>query len=112
MLPSPIGGFLSKITYLSAKILPQTQFHLTRTRYTTRSVRQDQERSLPSSCCARISPTGYIFTGGNPGATVYLAARCAETSTQGIAQLEAETSKSAKFLELDLADLKSVRKAA
>ncbi|KAJ7051079.1 hypothetical protein C8F01DRAFT_1067277 [Mycena amicta] len=67
-----------------------------------------------------------IVTGGNTGigyetikqlllknATVYLAARSPQKASAAIARLERETKgKTAVFLELDLADLKSVRKAA
>lgn len=45
-------------------------------------------------------------------ATVYLAARSPTKGKAAIAQLETETGKRAEFLELDLADLKSVRMAA
>lgn len=45
-------------------------------------------------------------------ATVYLAARSPSKGNEAIAQLESETGKRAKFLELDLADLRTVRKAA
>ncbi|KAJ7438006.1 NAD(P)-binding protein [Mycena galericulata] len=65
-----------------------------------------------------------IVTGGNIGigyetvkallknATVYLAARSPAKGNAAIAELETETKKRAKLLELDLADLKSVRRAA
>ncbi|KAJ7114938.1 NAD-P-binding protein [Mycena epipterygia] len=66
-----------------------------------------------------------LVTGGNSGigyetvkvlllknASVYLAARSPSKAKDAIAQLEAETSKRAEFLEIDLADLRSVRKAA
>ncbi|KAJ7348842.1 NAD(P)-binding protein [Mycena albidolilacea] len=66
-----------------------------------------------------------LVTGGNSGigyetvkmmlrknARVYLAARSPSKGNEAIAQLETETGKRAEFLELDLADLKSVRKAA
>ncbi|KAJ7437989.1 NAD(P)-binding protein [Mycena galericulata] len=66
-----------------------------------------------------------IVTGGNSGigyetvkalllknATVYLAARSPAKGKAAIAELESETKKRAEFLELDLADLKSVRRAA
>lgn len=66
-----------------------------------------------------------LVTGGNQGigyhtakelllkgATVYLAARSAEKGAQAISQLKVETGRTAKFLELDLADLRSVRRAA
>lgn len=45
------------------------------------------------------------------GAKVYLAARSAERGQKAIDELETETGKKAIFLKLDLADLKSVRKA-
>ncbi|KAJ7891375.1 NAD(P)-binding protein [Mycena olivaceomarginata] len=66
-----------------------------------------------------------LITGGNSGigyetvkmmlrknARVYLAARSPSKGNEAIAQLETETGKRAEFIELDLADLKSVRKAA
>ncbi|KAJ7120197.1 NAD(P)-binding protein [Mycena epipterygia] len=66
-----------------------------------------------------------LVTGGNVGlgyhtvkqlllknATVYLAARSSEKGTAAIRQLEDETCKTAIFLQLDLADLPSVRRAA
>ncbi|KAJ7491400.1 NAD(P)-binding protein [Mycena galericulata] len=66
-----------------------------------------------------------IVTGGNIGigyetvkalllknATVYLAARSPAKGNAAITELETETKKRAKLLELDLADLKSVRRAA
>jgi NAD(P)-dependent dehydrogenase (short-subunit alcohol dehydrogenase family) len=45
-------------------------------------------------------------------AKVYLAARSPEKAAAAIRRLEQETKKSAIFLQLDLADLPSVRKAA
>ncbi|KAJ7025649.1 NAD-P-binding protein [Mycena alexandri] len=66
-----------------------------------------------------------IVTGGNTGigyetvkqlllknAKVYLAARSPEKAAAAIKRLEGETKKSAVFLQLDLADLRSVRRAA
>ncbi|GBE78541.1 Uncharacterized oxidoreductase [Sparassis crispa] len=66
-----------------------------------------------------------IVTGGNTGigketikallqhnAKVYMASRSAEKATEAIAELKAETGKEAIFLQLDLADLSAVRKAA
>ncbi|KAJ7165742.1 NAD-P-binding protein [Mycena filopes] len=66
-----------------------------------------------------------IVTGGNTGigyetvkqlllknAKVYLAARSPEKAAAAIKSLEEETKKTAVFLQLDLADLSSVRKAA
>ncbi|KAJ6476527.1 NAD(P)-binding protein [Mycena vitilis] len=66
-----------------------------------------------------------LVTGGNSGigyetvkvlllknAKVYLAARSPTKGKEAIAELETETKKQAKFLELDLADLRSIRKAA
>jgi NAD(P)-dependent dehydrogenase (short-subunit alcohol dehydrogenase family) len=66
-----------------------------------------------------------LVTGGNTGigyqtvkqlllknAKVYLAARSPERANEAIKRLEEETKKSAIFLQLDLADLPSVRKAA
>ncbi|KAF7303475.1 Short-chain dehydrogenase/reductase family protein [Mycena indigotica] len=86
--------------------------------------------SPPSFQPARDIPdqTGKVIlvTGGNTGigyetvkqlllknATVYLAARSPEKAAIAIAQLKAETNgKEAVFLQLDLADLPSVKKAA
>jgi NAD(P)-dependent dehydrogenase (short-subunit alcohol dehydrogenase family) len=64
-------------------------------------------------------------TGGNTGigyetvkqlllknAKVYLAARSVDKAAAAIKRLEGETKKSAVFLQLDLADLPSVRRAA
>ncbi|KAJ7237703.1 NAD(P)-binding protein [Mycena haematopus] len=66
-----------------------------------------------------------LITGGNSGigyetvkvmllkgATVYLAARSSSKGEAAIVELEKETGKRAEFLELDLADLASVRRAA
>ncbi|KAJ6509687.1 NAD(P)-binding protein [Mycena vulgaris] len=66
-----------------------------------------------------------LVTGGNAGigyhtvkqlllknAKVYLAARSAEKGADAIKKLEAETGKTAIFLQLDLADLAGVRRAA
>ncbi|KAJ7222927.1 NAD(P)-binding protein [Mycena rebaudengoi] len=66
-----------------------------------------------------------LVTGGNSGigyetvkqlllknATVYLAARSPQRGAEAIEKLKSETKKQAIFLELDLADLKSVRRAA
>ncbi|KAJ6553017.1 NAD-P-binding protein, partial [Mycena capillaripes] len=66
-----------------------------------------------------------LVTGGNSGigyetvkvllsknARVYLAARSSSKGNAAIAELETETGKRAEFLELDLADLRSVRRAA
>ncbi|KAJ7896597.1 NAD-P-binding protein, partial [Mycena leptocephala] len=78
------------------------------------------ERDLPD-----LSGKTVLVTGGNTGigyqtvkqlllknAKVYLAARSPEKASEAIKQLEEETKKSAIFLQLDLADLPSVRKAA
>ncbi|KAJ6476509.1 hypothetical protein C8R47DRAFT_1141652 [Mycena vitilis] len=66
-----------------------------------------------------------LVTGGNTGigyetikqlllknAKVYLAARSPEKAAAAIKQLEEETKKTAIFLQLDLADLPSIRKSA
>ncbi|KAJ7100925.1 NAD(P)-binding protein [Mycena belliarum] len=66
-----------------------------------------------------------LVTGGNTGigyqtvkqlllknATVYLAARTPDKAAAAIKQLEEETKRTAVFLQLDLADLRSVRTAA
>ena len=45
-------------------------------------------------------------------AKVYLAARSADKANRAIEELKADTGKTAIFLPLDLADLRSVRKAA
>ncbi|KAJ6530779.1 NAD-P-binding protein [Mycena capillaripes] len=72
-----------------------------------------------------ITPQIILVTGGNSGtgyetvkalllknATVYLAARSPSKAKEAIAQLESETQKRAEFLELDLADLESLPRAA
>ena len=66
-----------------------------------------------------------MITGGNTGvgkeivkallqhnAKVYLAARSPERAAKAIEELRAETGKEAIFLQLDLSDLASVRRAA
>lgn len=66
-----------------------------------------------------------IVTGGNTGvgketvkallsknANVYMASRSKTKAEQAIADLKTQTGKEAIFLELDLADLKSVKRAA
>lgn len=66
-----------------------------------------------------------VILGGNSGvgketvkallehnAKVYLAARSPERAAQAIEELKADTGKDAIFLQLDLSDLPSVRKAA
>jgi hypothetical protein len=71
------------------------------------------------------APQIAFVTGGNTGigyhtvrqlllknATVYLAARSQEKAADAIRRLEEETAKQAVFIELDLADLPSVRRAA
>ncbi|KAJ7036978.1 NAD-P-binding protein [Mycena alexandri] len=78
------------------------------------------ERDIPD-----LSGKTIIVTGGNTGigyetvkqlllknAKVYLAARSPEKATAAIKRLEEETKKSAIFLQLDLADLPTVRRAA
>ncbi|KAF8167072.1 NAD-binding protein [Mycena galopus ATCC 62051] len=92
-----------------------------------------------ASLIARLSPPSFrperdmpdlsgkivLVTGGNTGigyhtvkqlllknAKVYLAARSQEKAAAAIQTLEGETKKKAIFLQLDLADLVSVRKAA
>ncbi|KAJ7038772.1 NAD(P)-binding protein [Mycena alexandri] len=66
-----------------------------------------------------------IVTGGNSGlgketvkallqhnAKVYIAARNAKNSKEAIEDLKAQTGKEAEFLQLDLADLQSIKRAA
>ncbi|KAJ6460308.1 hypothetical protein C8R45DRAFT_879493 [Mycena sanguinolenta] len=78
------------------------------------------ERDIPDQSGKII-----IVTGGNTGigyhtveqllmknAKVYLAARSQEKATAAIKELEKQTKKKAIFLQLDLSDLVSVRKAA
>ncbi|KAJ7751746.1 NAD(P)-binding protein [Mycena maculata] len=78
------------------------------------------ERDMPD-----LSGKVTFVTGGNTGigyetvkqlllknAKVYLAARSLEKATAAINRLENETKKTAIFIQLDLADLPSVRKAA
>ncbi|KAJ7745823.1 NAD(P)-binding protein [Mycena maculata] len=79
----------------------------------------------PARDVADLSGKIILVTGGNSGigyetvkvlllknATVYLAARSPNKGKAAVAQLQTETNKRAIFLELDLADLKSVRRAA
>ncbi|KAJ7809844.1 NAD-P-binding protein [Mycena olivaceomarginata] len=78
------------------------------------------ERDIPD-----LSGKIVLVTGGNTGigyetvkqlllknAKVYLAARSVDKAAAAIKRLEGETKKSAVFLQLDLADLPSVRRAA
>ncbi|KAJ6620241.1 hypothetical protein B0H10DRAFT_2175766 [Mycena sp. CBHHK59/15] len=78
------------------------------------------ERDMPD-----LSGKITLVTGGNTGigyqtvkqlllknAKVYLAARSEEKAAAAIQKLEEETKKTALFIQLDLADLPSVRKAA
>ncbi|KAJ7474198.1 NAD(P)-binding protein [Mycena latifolia] len=80
----------------------------------------DPERDMPD-----LSGKITLVTGGGAGigyhtvkyllmknAKVYLATRSAEKATEAIRRLEGETGKAAIFLQLDLADLSSVRRAA
>ncbi|KAJ7323673.1 NAD(P)-binding protein [Mycena albidolilacea] len=80
----------------------------------------EPERDIPD-----LSGKVALVTGGNTGigfhtvkhlllknATVYLAARSRERGEEAIARLEADTGRKAIFLQLDLADLASVRRAA
>ncbi|KAJ7455107.1 NAD-P-binding protein [Mycena latifolia] len=80
----------------------------------------EPERDMPD-----LSGKVTFVTGGNTGigyetvkallsknAKVYLAARSPDKAAAAIKRLEEETKKSAIFIQLDLADLPSVRKAA
>ncbi|KAJ7204867.1 NAD(P)-binding protein [Mycena rebaudengoi] len=80
---------------------------------------------LPERDMPNLSGKITMVTGGNTGigyetvkqllikdATVYLAARSEAKGMDAIKKLEQETKKSAIFLQLDLADLNSVRQAA
>ncbi|KAJ7493609.1 NAD(P)-binding protein [Mycena latifolia] len=80
----------------------------------------EPERDMPD-----LSGKITLVTGGNAGigyhtvkyllmknAKVYLGARSEAKAAEAINQLEAETGKKAVFLQLDLADLVSVRRAA
>ncbi|KAF7367702.1 Short-chain dehydrogenase/reductase family protein [Mycena sanguinolenta] len=80
----------------------------------------DPERDMPD-----LSGKVVLVTGGNTGigfhtvkqlllknATVYLAARSPKKAKEAIEMLQKDTGKTAIFLELDLADLASVRRAA
>ncbi|KAJ7278989.1 NAD(P)-binding protein [Mycena rebaudengoi] len=80
---------------------------------------------LPERDMPNLSGKITMVTGGNTGigyetvkqllikdATVYLAARSESKGMDAIKKLEQETKKSAIFLQLDLADLNSVRQAA
>ncbi|KAF7359081.1 hypothetical protein MSAN_01249200 [Mycena sanguinolenta] len=79
----------------------------------------------PSRDIPDLSGKIVLITGGNSGlgyetakmmllkgATVYLAARSPSNGQTAIAELETATGKRAELLELNLADLKSVRRAA
>ncbi|KAJ7182289.1 NAD(P)-binding protein [Mycena crocata] len=81
---------------------------------------KNAERDIPD-----LSGKITLVTGGNTGigyetvkqlllknAKVYLAARSPEKAAAAIKKLEQETKRTAIFLQLDLADLSSVRKAA
>ncbi|KAJ7675265.1 NAD-binding protein [Mycena rosella] len=80
---------------------------------------------LPERDMPNLSGKITFVTGGNTGigyetvkqlllkdAKVYLAARSPEKAAAAIKRLEEETKKSAIFVQLDLADLPSVRRAA
>ncbi|KAJ7278985.1 NAD(P)-binding protein [Mycena rebaudengoi] len=80
---------------------------------------------LPERDIPNLSGKITMVTGGNSGigyetvkqllikdATVYMAARSEEKAMEATRNLEQETKKRAMFLQLDLADLASVRKAA
>ncbi|KAK7053500.1 hypothetical protein R3P38DRAFT_3576308 [Favolaschia claudopus] len=80
---------------------------------------------LPDRDIADQSGKVIFVTGGNSGigyetvkalllknAEVYLAARSKSKGMEAIQQLQTETGKRAEFIALDLADLRSVRKAA
>ncbi|KAJ6569188.1 NAD(P)-binding protein [Mycena capillaripes] len=80
----------------------------------------EPERDIPD-----LSGKVSLVTGGNAGigyhtvkqlllqnAKVYLAARSADKAAEAIRMLEADTGRKAIFLQLDLADLASVRRAA
>ncbi|GJE98571.1 NAD(P)-binding protein [Phanerochaete sordida] len=104
-----MGGLLSQMRYMSYGLAqtfpPKAQFST------------EQMPDLTGKVC--------LVTGGNTGvgketvkallehnATVYLAARSREKAEQAIADLQAATGRAAVFLELDLASLASVRRAA
>ncbi|KAF7350730.1 Short-chain dehydrogenase/reductase family protein [Mycena sanguinolenta] len=107
MLPSLLGNFISSTMSLFALLSsPGPAF-------------------VPQRDISDFSGKTVLITGGNTGigyqtakelllkgASVYLAARTPSKGIQAIDQLEAETTRRAKFLELDLADLQSVRRAA
>ncbi|KAJ7255763.1 hypothetical protein C8J57DRAFT_1345567 [Mycena rebaudengoi] len=105
-----MGNFLAKIapnSELSSDLLPPASKFI-------------PERDIPDLLGKVV-----LVTGGNTGigyhtvkqlllknAKVYLAARSAEKGAEAIRRLEEETKKTAIFIQLDLADLRSVRKAA
>ncbi|KAJ7276686.1 NAD-P-binding protein [Mycena rebaudengoi] len=105
-----MGNFIAKIapnSTLSADFVPPTSKFI-------------PERDIPD-----LSGKIALVTGANTGigyhtvkqlllknAKVYLAARSAEKGADAVRRLEKETNKTAIFLQLDLADLKSVRRAA
>ncbi|TFY70809.1 hypothetical protein EVG20_g2190 [Dentipellis fragilis] len=78
------------------------------------------ERDIPD-----LAGKVFLVTGGNTGvgketikallqhnATVWLAARSSSKAKEAIADLKATTGKEAKFLQLDLSDLKSIKESA
>ncbi|KAJ7735097.1 NAD(P)-binding protein [Mycena maculata] len=87
--------------------------------------RMSPPKFLPERDMPDLSGKVTFVTGGNTGigyetvkqlllknAKVYLAARSPEKAAAAIQRLEKETKKTAIFVQLDLADLPSVRKAA
>ncbi|KAJ7139098.1 NAD-binding protein [Mycena epipterygia] len=105
-----MGNFLAKIapnSDFSTDVLPPSSTF-------------EPERDIPD-----LSGKTTLVTGGNTGigyhtvkqlllknAKVYLAGRSADKGAEAIRQLKTETGKTAIFLQLDLADLVSVRRAA
>ncbi|KAJ6524153.1 NAD(P)-binding protein [Mycena capillaripes] len=79
---------------------------------------------VPERDISDLTGSTILITGGNSGigyhtakelllkgANVYITARSRDKGAQAIEQLERETKRTAKFLELELTDLRSVRRA-
>ncbi|KAJ6459649.1 NAD-binding protein [Mycena sanguinolenta] len=101
---------------LLARIAPNSTF----SQLYPPSSKFEPQRDMPD-----LSGKVALVTGGNQGigfhtvkqlllknATVYLAARSPQKAKDAIEMLQADTGRAAIFLELDLADLSSVRRAA
>ncbi|KAJ7276846.1 hypothetical protein C8J57DRAFT_1584218 [Mycena rebaudengoi] len=99
-----MGNFLAKIapnSEISSDYVPPTSKFL-------------PERDIPDLSGKAVERIGYHTVKQLllKNAKVYLAARSAEKGAEAIRRLKEETEKTAIFIHLDLADLKSVRKTA